>query len=211
MSISLPIQLRASITTVLKNDVVRNMTGAFTFGDAATAMLVTAEEEGIELPPSICRTQPKHADLAHYHLDRHGGFNFHMRMAPIAAKTISLAKSMLPDLYDSQAFRGEPDWLITHQIGVRPFERCLKIAGVDRAKSLETSNYAGNVASCSMIVNLVAALILGKVKERDKVLWLSSGSGIGVTEFMFEMREIGFNRQITKFAKKCAEANLAPA
>lgn len=180
---------------------VKLMSGAFTAGDAAGAFLLGPSDE-----PSFLFTNtknlPSRVGLCHYELEK-GGFNFHMSMSPIAQRTLKLVEQMSSETLAGAGWhRDDIDVLLTHQIGRSPFDTTLGIFGVTREQTVETYPYIGNVATNTLPIVMNLMLIQGRLKEGDKVFFLSTGSGIGVTQKVFEMPPVAYSLQALQLADK---------
>lgn len=179
---------------------VFNMTGAFTMGDAAVAMLVSARDHVEQFHYSQTRSLPRHTGLCHYH-DEAGEFQFHMEMSTISIRTLALLEKMMGETYQGSGWnKDDVDVLLTHQIGVKPFDRTLEIANVTRAQTIETYPWLGNVASCTIPVCMNAMLMQGRLKPNDHVLVYSTGSGISATEMMLTMNDCAYSKQPSDLA-----------
>ena len=181
-------------------EAVKKMSGAFTAGDAAGAFLLGPSEEKSFLV-SNTRNQPSRVGLCHYELEK-GGHQFYMSMSTIAQRTLKLVRNMsIETLASADWDRDEIDVLLTHQIGAGPFVETCDIFGVSPEQTVATYQHLGNVATCTLPIVMNLMLLQERLKEKDKVFFLSTGSGIGVTQKCFEMPKVSFSHQAAELAK----------
>lgn len=160
----------------------RKVLGAFTLGDAGGAMIIglnESQEQERGILGSLNKTQSQHNQLCHYKSPIDAG----MEMGKIVAKSLGMIRNLMPETYQFLNWLPtDVDACIPHQVGGRVFDRTLDIAGLDHTKSIKTYEHFGNLASATIAVNYDLMKENGMIKPFSKVLLISSGSGISITQ-----------------------------
>ena len=88
-------------------------------------------------------------------------------------------KSLISGTYEALGWQPDDvDFLICHQAGKRPHEKCAELASVELEKAPITYEDYGNLTSASIPVTLD----LAGSKEGDRILILGTGSGLSVSQ-----------------------------
>ncbi|MEQ9022059.1 MAG: 3-oxoacyl-[acyl-carrier-protein] synthase III C-terminal domain-containing protein, partial [Pseudomonadales bacterium] len=157
--------------------------GAFTVGDAGGAMVVGPAEGGeAGISKFRCGAISDYHKLCSYKHEESGAVSFNMDMARISAVTLKLCKDLVGPIYDDLDWSPDDvDIFIPHQVGARPFEKVLKIAGVSEDRSIATYPKLGNLASATLPVCFDLLEDQGRVEKGQKMLMVATGSGIVAT------------------------------
>ena len=75
------------------------------------------------------------------------------------------------------------DWVLSHQIGKRPFDKISTLKGVTLSKMIKTYDFLGNVASATFPVSFYNLCKSDKVETGDRIGGFFAGSGIVVGQF----------------------------
>ena len=75
------------------------------------------------------------------------------------------------------------DWILTHQIGQRPFERLSNMNGIKPHKMIKTLDKLGNITSATFPINYHKLLNEEKIKKGDRIGGCFAGSGLVVGQF----------------------------
>lgn len=169
----------------LSSDRVRTTKGVFSLGDAGGAVILGASEGDSGIVDMYTYTDSRWGELCQFQNFGHEvGIPpaFGMNMERICSVTVkAIREHGLPYLEKIGWGGGNFDWLIQHQVGEAPYLKTLELFQVDPAKSLPIYPNCGNLASASMPVALDLMDSKGMIKSGDRVVWLSSGSGIAFT------------------------------
>ena len=179
--------LRAAID-MLKEGVdiktARNIVGALSVGDAGGAIIVGSSEDsdgpGFELFNS--RIYSEMLEKCIYKTTEKGKIRGQMVMGHIANAVINGHNNLIDDTLAKLGWK-EFDWLISHQIGQRPFDRLGELNGIEPSTMIKTLDKLGNITSASFPVNFHKLLTDGIAKAGDKIGGCFAGSGLVVGQF----------------------------
>lgn len=174
--------LRAALD-VLKRGVdiktARRIIGGLSVGDAGGAVVIAPTEEdsrsGFELFNS--NTYTDFLDKCMYKRSSDGSINGQMEMGVLAKAFISIHGNIIDDTLDQLGW-SEFDWLISHQVGKKPFDHLSNLKGVGPKKMIKTLDKLGNITSATFPVNFHKMVSEGAVKVGDKIGGCFAGSGI---------------------------------
>lgn len=173
----------------LSADNVRTTKGVFSLGDAGGAIILGASESDSGIVDMFTYTDSRWGELCQFQNFGHEvGIPpaFGMNMERICSVTVKAVREHgLPYLDKIGWGGGNFDWFIQHQVGEAPYFKTLELFEVAPAKSLPIYPQCGNLASASMPVALDLMDSKGMIKSGDRVVWLSSGSGIAFTLMPF--------------------------
>jgi len=175
----------------LSADNVRTTKGVFSLGDAGGALILGASEGEAGIIDMFTYTDSRWGDLRRFENFGHElGLRpaFGMNMERICAITMKAVREHgLPYVEKIGWGGGNFEWFIQHQVGAAPYLKTLELFDVSPDKCLPIYPECGNLASASMPFALDRMESSGIVKSGDRVLWLSSGSGIAFTLMPFIM------------------------
>lgn len=179
--------LRAAID-MLKEGVdiktARNIVGALSVGDAGGAIIVGSSEDsegpGFELFNS--RIYSEMLEKCIYKTTEKGKIRGQMVMGHIANAVINGHNNLIDDTLAKLGWK-EFDWLISHQIGQRPFDRLGELNGIEPSTMIKTLDKLGNITSASFPVNFHKLLTDGIAKAGDRIGGCFAGSGLVVGQF----------------------------
>lgn len=183
-----PMKVARAFTEQLKRGVdiktVKNVIGALSVGDAGGAVVIGpseyGEKSGFELFNT--NTYSNHVEMCIYQHKNDGSIEGQMMMGSLAAKFIRLHQKLLEDTLGKLGW-SEFDWLLSHQIGKRPFDRLAQMKGVNPKKMIKTLDKFGNVASATFPLNFHKMVSEGKVDKGDRIGGCFAGSGFVVGQF----------------------------
>lgn len=162
---------------------IQDKIGAFTLGDAGGAMVLGPCDDESGIMDMSTFTDSRWGDLCKFqNFASELGVEpeFGMSMQKICAITIKLVKDRRKQVLDKVGWSGI-DWFVPHQVGELPFSKYLKIFDLPKSKSIATYPKLGNLASATIPVALDRLETGGKLKPGDRILAVSSGSGVAVT------------------------------
>ena len=168
----------------MSQDEVKNYIGGLSIGDAGGAIVLGKSlngTTGFDLFNTI--TLPKHAEKCYYHFDKLGNFHGQMKMAQISAVSIKGHRDLFSDTLKKLKWK-HTDYLLSHQVGEKPWQRLSKIANCKKQEShMKTFDKLGNIASATFPVNFEKLLSHDKVRKTDKVMGYFTGSGLVIGQF----------------------------
>jgi len=166
----------------------RSLIGALTVGDAGGAVVMGPsygyEPSGFKLFNTS--TDSNHLEKCLYRKCDDGSFEGQMMMAKIVRQILSQHN----DLYvDTMAKLKWPtfDWMLTHQMGARPFKELRSLTGLPNSKMVKTFDKLGNITSATFPVNYEKLMKSGKVKSGDLIGGCFAGSGVTVGQFAYRV------------------------
>lgn len=179
--------LRAAVDT-LKGGVdiktAKNIIGALSVGDAGGAVVISASEvydpSGFELFNTNCHSE--YYDKCIYNKREDGSIDGQMVMGQLAGAFIKYNKRLLIDTLDKLGWE-EFDWMLTHQIGKKPFERLSNMNGVNPSSMIKTFDKLGNITSATFPVSFKKLCDDASVGVGDRVGGCFGGSGFAVGQF----------------------------
>ncbi len=179
--------LRAAVD-MLKRGVdiktARNVLGALSVGDAGGAVVIGPaqknEQSGFEL--FNVNSYSELADKCKYKQREDGSIEGHMNMAQITSAFIKCHYNLVEDTLERLGW-SEFDWVLTHQIGQKPFDRLSKLKGVSPTKMIKTLDKLGNITSATFPVNFKKLVDEEQVRPGDRIGGCFAGSGLVVGQF----------------------------
>lgn len=162
---------------------IKDKIGAFTLGDAGGAMILGPCHEETGIIDMTTVTDSRWGDLCKFqNFGAELGVEpeYGMSMQKICAITIKMVKDHRQQVMDKVGW-DSIDWFVPHQVGELPFLKYLEIFELPPEKSIATYPQLGNLASATIPVALAKLDSEGKLKTGDKILAISSGSGVAVT------------------------------
>ncbi|MCG8413762.1 MAG: ketoacyl-ACP synthase III [Pseudomonadales bacterium] len=157
----------------------RGKVGGLTTGDAGGAVILQRASDDSGVKAYRFASEGRFAELCYYKFDEQGKRTGQMLMEKISAAGLYMHKSLISGTYKALNWKPEDvDYLICHQAGRKPHERCAEIAEVDIAKAPVTYEDYGNLTSASIPVTLD----LAGSKEGDRILILGTGSGLSISQ-----------------------------
>jgi len=183
-----PTKVATAVVDMLKRGVdiatVKTFIGALSVGDAGGAVVLgrrgECEKSGFELFNSI--TMSDLANKCHYKIKKDGSVDGHMIMNSLTLAFIKqhykLLKSTLSELGWSNF-----DWILSHQIGQKPFEKLGEMNGFQANRMIKTLDKLGNITSATFPVNFHKLVTENEVKAGDRIGGCFAGSGIVIGQF----------------------------
>lgn len=156
---------------------VNTLIGGLTLGDAGGAMIIRTAESNRGFKRFRFNSAGKHAGLCYMNKEENGHFEGYMDMQNICSEALDFHGRLIEDTYKQLDWLPQDvDSLVTHQAGIRPHKKVIKVADVAPEKAPVTIAKYGNLASATIPV----VLDLNKPAANDNVLILSTGSGLSV-------------------------------
>lgn len=183
-----PTRVSKAAIKVLKKGVdiktARNIIGALSVGDAGGAAVIgpteTNEQAGFELFNTVSFSHL--ADKCIYKQREDGTIEGQMMMGQIAGAMIKSHVDLIGDTLNKLGWN-EFDWVLSHQIGQRPFDRLSNMEGVRPSKMIKTLDKFGNITSATFPVNFHKLVEEESVTKGDKVGGCFAGSGLVIGQF----------------------------
>lgn len=155
----------------------KSLLGALTLGDAGGAMLVRRADDDSGFKRFRFTSAGEHAALCYYKKQTNAGIEGMMDMEAICQAAYREHRKLIEDTYEQLEWQpSQVAKLIVHQAGARPNKEFARIANIDYDRTSFTIGSLGNIASATIPVNLA----LNPAKKGDKVLLMSTGSGLSV-------------------------------
>lgn len=184
----IPSRVSRAAIEVLKKGVdiktARGIIGALSVGDAGGAVIIGPSiekcESGFEL--FNVNSFSELANKCRYGKTESGQIEGHMHMPQVAAAFIRKQHDLIEDTLSKLGW-DEFDWMLTHQIGKKPFERLSRLKGVSPSKMIKTLDKLGNITSATFPVNFHKLEKSGLVSSGDKIGGCFAGSGLVVGQF----------------------------
>ena len=102
-----------------------------------------------------------------------------MIMDKISVVMLRMHTQLIPQTYSNLKWNSEDiDHLVCHQVGKKPHQRMIKLAGVEARCASVTYQHYGNITSATIPFNLH----LIRPKMGEKVLLLGAGSGLSISQ-----------------------------
>ena len=162
----------------------RKIIGALSVGDAGGAVVLNAsnpyEMSGFELFNSLSCSSL--VEQCTYQQDDSGEIDGHMDMGRITGAYLRFSNQLITETLEKLGW-DHFDWVLTHQIGKKPFERLTSIAGVESKKMVKTFHKLGNITSATFPVNFKKLTQEYGVSYGDHVGGCFAGSGLAVGQF----------------------------
>jgi len=170
------------INDIRENPTIENFhskIGGFTTGDAGGAVILQRASGRSGIKTYRFHSRGRYAELCFYKFDHTGKRCGQMIMDKISAVMIRMHQSLIKDTYKDLSWQpGDVDHLICHQVGSKPHQRMAKLAGIELKKAPTIFQSYGNLTTATIPVTLDTA----KPGAGDKVLMLSAGSGLSVSQ-----------------------------
>lgn len=170
----------------LKNGVdvkqAKKLIGMLSVGDAGGALVLGPSHNGTSgFEAFNAISQSRHQKKCYYKF-KDGTFDGQMEMAHLSALMISNHDKMMEETMDQLGWPGF-DWLLSHQIGEKPFERIREISGIKRDKMVKTLPYLGNITTATLPVGFYKLSKNANLREGDRIGGCFAGSGIVIGQF----------------------------
>jgi len=179
--------LRAAMDLLKKGvdiSTARNIIGALSVGDAGGAALLgpvnKGEKSGFKLFNTVSHS--KHVDKCIYKQREDGSIDGQMIMGAIAGAIVRSHDNLIDDTLEKLGWN-RFDWVLSHQIGQRPFERISRMSGIRAERMIKTLDKFGNLTSATFPVNFHKLVECGEVQRGDKVGGCFAGSGLVIGQF----------------------------
>lgn len=174
--------LKAALSDLKKGTDIaraRQILGALSVGDAGGAVVLGPsygyEAAGFELFNTV--SDSSHVEKCIYRTRTDGTIEGQMLMGPIVREIINKQIALLPDTLRKLNWT-EFDWMLSHQMGQKPFDRLSRLEGVQPEKMTKTFDLLGNITSATFVVNFHKLIKSGKVKSGDRMGGFFAGSGL---------------------------------
>ncbi|MFT6100068.1 MAG: 3-oxoacyl-[acyl-carrier-protein] synthase-3 [Arenicella sp.] len=158
--------------------------GALTVGDAGGAMLLGGSYgydcSGFEVFNH--QVDSAHVEKCVYKIKKDGSMEGQMEMAKLTAANLRMQRRMFAETLQQTGW-SEFDWLLTHQIGNRYFEKLEKITGVSPDRMIKTFDKLGNITTATLPVGYDRLLNSAKVAKGSRIVGCFAGSGQTAGQF----------------------------
>ena len=157
----------------------RKIIGSLTVGDAGGAVILEASDDDSGFDLFNVVSDSKHFNKCIYNHKTDGSMEGQMLMGPISNAILSAHEDLIDDTLMKLHWK-KFDWMLSHQMGLKPFNRISALNGVNPRKMIKTFPKLGNITSATFPVNFQKLTVNGKVKSGDKVGGCFAGSGLAV-------------------------------
>jgi len=157
--------------------------GGLSIGDAGGCVLLGRSLNGVSgFELFNTKTLSKHVEKCYYNFNN-GEFEGEMKMDYLAALMLNNHNSLIDSTLDTLGWEGF-DFLLSHQIGKKPYERISEIKGFSKQQNhIKTFDYLGNIASATFPVNYEKLMNRDTFKPGSKIGGCFAGSGIVIGQF----------------------------
>ena len=184
----IPTQVLKSISNRLKSGVdiktARKLIGALSVGDAGGAVIIGSTENedksGFKLFNTVSYSHL--AEQCIYKKRADGSIDGQMMMGQITSNIVNGHINLIDNTLEKLGWDSF-DWMLSHQMGQRPFDRISNLNGVQPTKSIKTLNKLGNITSATFPVNFHKLINEKPLKAGDKIGGCFAGSGIVIGQF----------------------------
>ncbi len=158
----------------------RNILGALSVGDAGGAAIIGKslnDQSGFQLFNSF--VDSKHTQKCVYKIGSDGMPSGQMLMGPITNAIVRAHEGLIDDTLIKLGWK-DFDWMLSHQMGKKPFDRISSLKGVGQKKMIKTFDKLGNITSATFPVNFEKLCRSGKVSSGDRIGACFAGSGLAI-------------------------------
>jgi 3-oxoacyl-[acyl-carrier-protein] synthase-3 len=162
----------------------QNIVGALSVGDAGGAAVIGATDvydiSGFELFNTNCHSS--FVENCIYKKGEDGKIEGQMVMGKMAGAFVKYNSRLIDDTLCKLGW-DHFDWMLSHQIGKRPFEKLSSMNGINSAHMIKTFDKLGNITSATFPVNFQKLCIENKVSTGDRIGGCFAGSGFAIGQF----------------------------
>lgn len=152
--------------------------GALTVGDAGGAMIIQRCEDTTGLKWMQTYSEGKHSDLCYYRNTK-DGVDGQMLMREITVQITRLHQRLIDRTYEKLNWEpNDIDAMYCHQVGQKPHEALVRLAGKSVVDAPVTYPYFGNLTSATIPVNMA----MNRPKRGQKLLLMGTGSGLSICQ-----------------------------
>jgi 3-oxoacyl-(acyl-carrier-protein) synthase III len=183
-----PSRVLRSVVKTLKEGVdiktAKNMIGALSVGDAGGAVIISSSDDyetsGFELFNTTSHSS--YADKCIYNTGEDGKVEGQMLMGHLAAAFIRFNSKLIDDTLEKLGWDNF-DWMLSHQIGKRPFEKLSGMNGVNPNSMIKTFDKLGNITTATFPVNFKKLCDDEDVQLGARIGGCFAGSGFALGQF----------------------------
>ncbi|MGH1542157.1 MAG: 3-oxoacyl-ACP synthase III family protein [Arenicella sp.] len=164
-------------------ETAKKLIGGLSVGDAGGAVILGPSLDGntgFEVLQS--GSESRHSRKCYYKFDENGNFDGQMLMGHMAALMHSKHNKLFNDTLDKLGW-SEFDWVLSHQIGLKPFERLREMSGIKSNRMIKTYPYLGNITTATFPVSFEVMANSGKVRLGERIGGFFGGSGVVYGQF----------------------------
>jgi len=184
----IPSHVMKSISDRLKKGVdiktARKLIGALSVGDAGGAVIIGAaeknEKSGFELFNTMSYSHL--AEQCIYKKKSDGSIDGQMMMGQITSNIVNGHFNLIDNTLEKLGWDSF-DWMLSHQMGQRPYDKLSNMNCITPERSIKTLNKLGNITSATFPVNFHKLTSEKSLKSGDKIGGCFAGSGIVVGQF----------------------------
>ena len=181
-----PTKLLRSSSEKLKAGVdikmAKKIIGALSVGDAGGAVILGESETDSGFEVFNVNSDSTHRNKCVYKQREDGSMEGQMEMAKISAVMCKKHKDLVSDTMTKLGW-SDFDWVLSHQVGKRPFDKISTLKGVTLSKMIKTYDVLGNITSATFPVSFYNLSKAGIVKNNDRIGGFFAGSGIVIGQF----------------------------
>ncbi len=160
----------------------RNLIGLLSVGDAGGAVLLGLSEDQSGFDLITTDSESRHAQKCYYKFKKNGEFTGQMQMGYMSALFIDKHDKLINNTLQKLKWP-EFDWMLSHQIGQRPFDRISDLNGVGKEKMVKTFHKLGNITTATFPVNFHKLLKNDTLSKGDRIGGCFGGSGVVYGQF----------------------------
>jgi len=162
--------------------VAKKIIGALSVGDAGGAVILGGSETDSGFEVFNVDSDSTHRNKCVYKHKEDGTMDGQMEMAKISAVMCKKHKDLVNGTMNKLGWP-DFDWVLSHQVGKRPFDKISTLKGVKLSKMIKTYDFLGNITSATFPVSFYNLSKSDIVKTGDRVGGFFAGSGMVVGQF----------------------------
>ncbi len=163
----------------------KNLIGMLSVGDAGGAVILGVSEDDSGFDIITTGSESRHAKKCYYNFDEKGRLDGQMMMGHMSALFIDKHKKLIDSTLERCGWP-EFDWMLSHQIGQRPFDRISDLSGVGKKKMVKTFDKLANITTATFPVNFYKLSKHGKLRKGDRIGGCFGGSGVVFGQFGYQ-------------------------
>lgn len=161
----------------------RQIIGALSVGDAGGAVILSASNDTVSGFDLInTHSYSSHTEKCIYKKKENGEIDGQMQMGRITKAIVDCHEKLIDDTLGRLGWH-DFDWMMTHQMGQKPFDRLSRLKGVNPRSMIKTFPKLGNITSATLPISFHKLVNSGMVKTGHRIGGCFTGSGLAIGQF----------------------------
>lgn len=157
----------------------KTLIGHFSLGDGGGAALIGISDSDAEIGYMNTRCDGNYSKFCYYEFPDEGIFKGAMLMSDMSRFFKTFNEDIIDETYKKLDWKSaDVDFLISHQIGVKPHEQILALSGVPSDRAPSSYELCGNLTSATIPYNLNRI----DLSPGKKILLFGAGSGATISQ-----------------------------